>query len=78
MKLGRYILSPLIVTTVIFGSISAARDAKTRKRGWRRYLVWAGWALSLALAVGEVASRVNTGNSKHDENSRNRTEKHGE
>ena len=46
------------VLGAIFGGISALRETAKGPRDWRTVLIWAGWAISVVLAVSAV-SRAN-------------------
>ena len=38
----------------IFGGITALRETIRGPRDWRTVLIWIGWGISVALAVGAV------------------------
>lgn len=42
------------VLGAIFGGISALRATLRGPRDWRLILVWIGWGISVALAIGNV------------------------
>jgi len=54
----RKILFNTSVLGAIFGGIAALRETIRGPRDWRIILMWLGWAISVALAVGAV-SRAN-------------------
>lgn len=39
---------------VLFGGVSAARQTIKGPRNWRTILMWIGWGISVAIAVGEI------------------------
>jgi len=42
------------VLGVLFGGITALRETIRGPRDWRTVLIWIGWGISVALAVGAV------------------------
>ncbi|GAB2822966.1 hypothetical protein GCM10027022_11860 [Alpinimonas psychrophila] len=42
------------VLGAIFGGVAALRETIRGPRDWRVILMWIGWAISVALAVGAV------------------------
>jgi hypothetical protein len=42
------------VLGAIFGGVSALRETIRGPRDWRIILIWIGWGISVALAVGAV------------------------
>jgi hypothetical protein len=43
---------------VLFGGVSAARQTIKGPRNWRTILVWIGWGISVAIAVGEIQEQA--------------------
>jgi hypothetical protein len=39
---------------VLFGGISLTRQTIKNPRNWRTILMWIGWAISVAVAIGEI------------------------
>jgi hypothetical protein len=39
---------------VLFGGVSAARQTIKGPRNWRTILMWIGWGISVAIAIGEI------------------------
>jgi hypothetical protein len=39
---------------VLFGGISLTRQTIKSPRNWRTILMWIGWAISIAVAIGEI------------------------
>lgn len=42
------------IVGAIFSGISALRQTVRGPRDWRLYLIWGGWALSLALVIANA------------------------
>ena len=55
----RKILFNTSVLGAIFGGIAALRETIRGPRDWRIILMWLGWAISVALAVGAHHVRGN-------------------
>jgi len=45
------------VLGALFGGVSALRQTVKGPRTWRTILIWVIWALSVAVAVGEVVEQ---------------------
>jgi len=51
----------LLNTTVLgalFGGVSVVRATVKGPRDWRTWLMWAGWGISLAVAIGTVVKEA--------------------
>ncbi len=51
----------LFNTTVlgaVFGGVSVVRATVKGPRDWRTWLMWAGWGISLAVAIGTVVKEA--------------------
>jgi hypothetical protein len=49
----KYIFNTAMIG-VLFGGVSAARQTIKGPRNWRTILMWIGWGISVAIAVGEI------------------------
>jgi cytochrome c-type biogenesis protein CcmH/NrfF len=46
------------VLGLLFGGVSAARQTIKGPRNWRTILLWVGWGISVAIAVGEIQEQA--------------------
>jgi hypothetical protein len=46
------------VLTAVFGVLGVARATQRGPRDWRLGLMWLGWGITVALAVGTVISQA--------------------
>lgn len=53
----KYIFNTAMIG-VLFGGVSAARQTIKGPRNWRTILMWVGWGISVAIAVGEIAEEA--------------------
>lgn len=49
------------VISALFGGWSTIQTTRRGPRDWRLILMWASWALTLAIAVGTVVEEATTG-----------------
>ncbi|MEN9751572.1 MAG: hypothetical protein RLZZ600_619 [Actinomycetota bacterium] len=49
----KYIFNTAMIG-VLFGGVSAARQTIKGPRNWRTILMWIGWGISVAIAIGEI------------------------
>lgn len=54
MQIGKYVTNAAVIGAAL-GAVSTAKKSSNMRKDWRRYLVWASWALGLALAISTVA-----------------------
>jgi len=46
------------VLSSLFGAVGLAKATARGPRDWRLILLWAGWAINVAIAVGTVAEQA--------------------